>query len=194
MEEAQERFFSASVTTVSMGFAWCTFFGARWFFSGYDYLAEDPMLMATVLALVLSFLSFSLIFVLDKIADAEWTGEKADEIIIQIISAIGILVGFAWEQCFDAAVGALSSVSPIGDLNTKVILTLFCVSIIVPAWHSFMLPMVVEEGWKFGFVVTHERLMEAFEVLKEEEEEELQKQGEAPESKAEKGVKSKSGD
>lgn len=185
MEGFQERLFSGTLVTVSMGFAWCIFFSTRWWLGSYPYLLADPMLLAVVVALFLSFASFSWILVLDKIADAEWTGEKADEIIIQIIAAIGILVGFAWEQCFDAAVDALASVSPAGALATKCVLTTFCVVIIVPAWRWWMLPMVIENGWQFGFVVTHAKLEMAFELLTEEYEEQMKKMNEAMEDEEE---------
>merc|ERR1712176_962318 len=93
-----------------MGFAWCGFFAAKWILASISYLqdAEDHMLLEVLLALFISLSSMSLILVLDKVADADWTDEKADEAIRQIIGAIGILVGFSWEQCFDTAVLSLS--------------------------------------------------------------------------------------
>merc|ERR1719161_662306 len=146
----------------------------------HEVFMADPMLLNICLALILSGSSFSVIFVLDKIADADWTGDAADEAIRQIIGGIAILVGFAWEQCFDVAVASLSSVMPAPHLM-KFILAVFCVAIIVPAWFWFLLPMAVRKGWKCGFVVEKDMLVEAMKYHHEETEKDLEKEEKAEE-------------
>merc|ERR1719379_1263572 len=98
------------------------------------------MLLSIVLTLLISLASFSSIRLLDKIADADWTDARADASIKELIGAIGILVGFGWEQCFDQAVDCLSSALPHPHLS-KLLLALFCVGIVVPAWRWYLLPM-----------------------------------------------------
>ena len=51
-----------------------------------------------LLALALSAYAFFLIFVLDKLADADFTGPDADAFIYTFMGGLGILIGFAWEQ------------------------------------------------------------------------------------------------
>jgi len=95
-----------------------------------------------------------------KEADVQFQLQKVAAVIKQIIKAIGILVGFGWEQCFDQAVKSIASACPgHGGDQVKVILGLFCVVIIVPAWKWYILPMAIKEGWKFGYVV-HANVLE----------------------------------
>jgi hypothetical protein len=91
---------------------------------------------------------------LDCLADADWTDERTDAAIKEVIKAIGILIGFSWEQCFDQAVESLAEATPKTMQHTaKMILGLFCVFIIVPAWKWHLLPMAIRDGWKLGFVI-----------------------------------------
>jgi len=81
--------------------------------------------------------------------------KKVDLCLKKVIRALGILVGFGWEQCFDEAVESLSKVMPAPHI-AKFGLALFCIVIIVPAWKWYVLPMSEQAGWKFGFVVDHQ--------------------------------------
>eukprot|EP00928_Gymnodinium_smaydae_P012084 TRINITY_DN14399_c0_g4_i1.p1 TRINITY_DN14399_c0_g4~~TRINITY_DN14399_c0_g4_i1.p1 ORF type:complete len:632 (-),score=170.94 TRINITY_DN14399_c0_g4_i1:254-2149(-) len=159
-EDLVERMQEALIITFSMGFAWCMFFGTRGFFAS-NPLLSDGMLQAVVLTMVISFCSFACIRLLDILADMDCTGDTTDEAIKQTIKAISILVGFAWEQCFDEAVGVLASATPEPHA-AKMLLALFCVIIIVPAWRLYLLPMALKDGWKFGFVVDEEEIEEKF--------------------------------
>lgn len=164
--EKKKRLIGTITDTFGMTFAWCCFFGARWFFGSIKSLAAEPMVEAVALALFLSFVSFSVIRVLDKIADSPVTGEKADDIIKEIIGAIGILVGFAWEQSFDAAVDNLAEGLHTGyPALTKLAMAVFCVVLIVPAWRHWILPMVEEDGWRFGVVIEGEHQLEEMKKL-----------------------------
>merc|ERR1719329_293709 len=121
-EDVLDRLWDAISVAASMTMAWCFFFSGRWFLSGTpeilydDTEAHSDMMMLTLLqALVLSSLSFSLIRVLDMIEDRHRSSAQSknvEEGIEQIIKALGILVGFAWEQCFDTSVAAISSRLP----------------------------------------------------------------------------------
>jgi len=174
LEGSAERNFGMTTAVVSMSMAWCVFFSVRWYLNTYIVFMSDPMLLNICLALLLSLSCFSVIFVLDKIADAEWTGDAADDAIRQIIGGIGILVGFAWEQCFDVAVASMASVSPDPHL-AKAVLAVFCVGIIVPAWRWYLLPMVVQGGWKCGFVPKAKVVQEALHHYKDEETKHVEK-------------------
>merc|ERR1719350_904301 len=37
----------------------------------------------------------------------------------------------------------------------KLPLSILCALLVVPAWRLYMLPMIVHEGWRFGFVASH---------------------------------------
>merc|ERR1719272_2667250 len=95
-----------------------------------------------------------MILPLDKVADADWTDEHADMAIRSIMSAMGLLIGFSWEQCFDASVGAIaattadSSIKIVNPHTTKLALTIFCAGLLVPAWKWYMLPFIIAKGWE----------------------------------------------
>jgi hypothetical protein len=74
------------------------------------------------------------------------------ESIIVVIKGTGIFIGFAWEQCFDVALESLSTVM-VAPHVSKMLLAVGCAVIIVPAWRWWILPMVISEGWRFGFVI-----------------------------------------
>eukprot|EP00927_Polykrikos_kofoidii_P019826 TRINITY_DN192_c0_g1_i2.p1 TRINITY_DN192_c0_g1~~TRINITY_DN192_c0_g1_i2.p1 ORF type:complete len:297 (-),score=43.63 TRINITY_DN192_c0_g1_i2:176-1042(-) len=126
------------------------------------------MVVSVTLALSISLVSFGCIRLLDLLADADCTGDRTDDAIKQIIRAIGILVGFGWEQCFDVAVEELSEAMPPKIQHwTKMALGLFCICIITPAWKWHLLPMAIREGWNFGFVIDadDDRTLEKWEDL-----------------------------
>jgi hypothetical protein len=148
------RMRAAVILTFGMTFAWCIFFSARQVIKS---IAENDMVVSVTLALSISLVSFGCIRLLDLLADADCTGDRTDDAIKQIIRAIGILVGFGWEQCFDVAVEELSESMPKKTQHgTKMMLGLFCVCIITPAWRWHLLPFALRDGWRFGFVIDHE--------------------------------------
>mmetsp|Transcript_88813 Transcript_88813/g.237657 ORF Transcript_88813/g.237657 Transcript_88813/m.237657 type:complete len:729 (+) Transcript_88813:90-2276(+) len=146
-----ERFAEMLLTAFSMSFAWSIFYSARWGIAATQWTGQDQTLLGVVLAVLLSLICFASIYILDKLADADFTDEVADEAIYQVIGAIGILIGFSWEQCFDAALSSLASATS-NEHFTKLLLAIFCVVMLVPAWRLYILPMVVQHGWRFGFL------------------------------------------
>lgn len=165
---------TATVVSLStgMGFAWCYFFGTRWLVydcvflgrSKDDHSSPDVVLVSVLTALTLSFASFLAIVLLDKLADAEFTGPSVDDAIRQTISRIGILVGFAWEQSFSESVVLIAEQSDNPRIF-RVILICFSIALVVPAWKFYLLPMAHHNGWKFGFVVDIMKLAEAQEHM-----------------------------
>merc|ERR1719316_1150723 len=92
----------------------------------------------------LSAVSCCIIFVLDKIADLDATGSDADEAIRTIIEALGILVGFSWEQSFDTAVDSITErVTAMPPPITKLLMSLCLVAIVLPAWRIYILQRVL---------------------------------------------------
>jgi len=149
-----ERFNEIFIAGFSMSFAWSVFYGTRWAWSASQICGNNATLLGVVLAVSLSGACFLSIYFLDKLADAEFTPEAVDNAIVQMISAIGILVGFSWEQSFDAAVAALASRTTNPHM-AKLFLALFSVLLLAPAWKQYILPMVIQNGWRFGFICTH---------------------------------------
>lgn len=152
-----------AVVTLCMGFGWCMFFSTRWFLAGLDAFritvtesgkeitVPDLEILSIVTALILSFGAILALFVLDKLADSDMTDEYVDKAIAQTITAIGILIGFAWDQCFleSAAVVASRSINPH---VCRIVLALMSAALVTPAWKWYLIPMAHQKGCLFGFV------------------------------------------
>jgi hypothetical protein len=99
---------------------------------------------------------------------AEEMDEKVDKGIRQIMVAIGLAIGFAWEQCFDKSVDAIAEESKalhnkffINPSTTKLFLAMFCSALLVPAWRLYVLPYMKEKGWRYGWAINlHEKYCE----------------------------------
>ena len=100
--------------------------------AGFSVFQGQAEVLAVTLALLLSALCFGGILPLDWLADQSWTDEHCDTAIRSIMSAMGILIGFGWEQCFDASVDQIAmetnkvDIAFINPHTAKAGLTLFC--------------------------------------------------------------------
>lgn len=166
-EEGEEssglvRTLEVMAVSCSMVFAWDIFFSAQWYFPSQTAIGtrnSDMMLLSVVIAMFFSLCSFAVICGLDKVADrvkdamgASKRGKMIHRTIVNIIGFIGILIGFSWEQCFDKAIEDLSSTFSNPHI-VKLILAAVSIVLIVPAWKNYILPMVVMNGYEFGFVI-----------------------------------------
>jgi hypothetical protein len=129
-------------------FSWCAMFATKWTLHRtlLDHgLRSHPnsCLQRVVLALVVSFGSFVLIRCLDIVRDMDSTGVQADRGVTLMIKAISILVGFSWEQSFDAGVEDISELvpeeHPIYVALFKLALAGFIAVVLIPAWRSHLL-------------------------------------------------------
>merc|ERR1711957_391551 len=109
MKSFMKRLADVLQGTTAMGFSWALMYSSKWQITLLRPGLNPNCVEARVLlALCISFFAFVIILGLDKIADLKSTGKKADKAIIAIITSLGILVGFTWEQSFDGAVEVLS--------------------------------------------------------------------------------------
>jgi len=132
----------------TFGNAWCFFFGVKWAVASAGYIHENALL-SVVLALLLSFFSFCFIFVFDKVLDnnvfghsgAEGSPDVASHAVEKLITALGILIGFSWEQCFDTAVDVVSEgfEETCPPIVTKLVMSIMLVAIVFPAWRLYIL-------------------------------------------------------
>lgn len=152
----------------AMTFAFCLLFAAEWWIS--SNLPMDGSMKAVVSALLVTVAAFMLIFGIDKVADMHADDAELDEVLLRrvfirpfwdnnalrlIISALGMLVGFSWERCFDAAVGGLSQGHDGGKhwlrgahehhrqvpaAVCNLILAVILAILVLPAWKWYILP------------------------------------------------------
>merc|ERR1719443_1470137 len=108
--EAKARKLDQWIATFAMNMAWSFFYSTKWALGSIPGWSGNTEILCLTEAVVVSVVCFAMIFVLDWFADQEWTPDEVDECIIKTIGAIGILIGFSWEQSFDASVAAPGSV------------------------------------------------------------------------------------
>jgi len=138
-----------------MIFAWCFFFGVQMFIEhlvdaeGLSDAAKGvETIKAVAVAVLITFCCYVMIFVLDKLADADWTDEAIDKSIRELIKALGILIGFAWEKSFDSAVASVAeeAAHSVAPTVTKLIMSMVICITVIPAWRWYILPQLQDLG------------------------------------------------
>merc|ERR1712151_726818 len=119
-----------------------------------DIFEEDYVLLNVMCAMVCTFIAFSFIFIVDWLCHIDPTLEELDEALRKLYRVFGVVVGFSWEQTFDEAEEAMAMVTPDPQAS-KVIMAIISIIVLIPAWRWYVLPMVYQGGWKFGFVCDH---------------------------------------
>eukprot|EP00928_Gymnodinium_smaydae_P029437 TRINITY_DN22176_c0_g1_i1.p1 TRINITY_DN22176_c0_g1~~TRINITY_DN22176_c0_g1_i1.p1 ORF type:complete len:562 (-),score=112.76 TRINITY_DN22176_c0_g1_i1:121-1806(-) len=141
-------------SVLAMMFAWCVLFDTK--HSLHNIIvrglrhSSDPnsCVERVILALTISMGAFIVIFFLDKLQDLESTGDKADRAIGIVISSLAILVGFSWEQSFDAGVEVIaelsSSLGSMAHVSVKLCIAILVAVVMIPAWRNFILKKVLD--------------------------------------------------
>lgn len=150
-----KRLFEGVYFAVCMAFSWTFFYGTQMIFAGMSAFEGRVEILSVTIALVLSLVCMTGLIPLDMLADSDCTGPKCDAAIRSVMSAMGLLIGFSWEQTFDESVWAISMKTEGSDIpfinshSTKFLLSVFCAVLLVPAWKMYMLPYIVAEGWLY---------------------------------------------
>jgi len=177
--------------------AWCFLFVSEWEVNRFlhacaphsgDMLDPHLTMQRVLMALVVSFGSFILIFGLDYLHDLPLTDSLAEAAIRKVIKAMGILIGFSWEESFHASVAAFAELTSSLFQRTMVqfFLGLALAMIVVPAWRLYILQKVLrltedennehenrDENTDYAFVGTDDFLSRADTTLTEKELKEL---------------------
>lgn len=130
---------------MSCGIAWCFFYGTYWTVAAAALTDQDAMLQV-IIAIIISGMSFTVIWLFDKLEDSGALGHSADKAILAIIDALGILIGFSWEQSFDVAVDVISEDVDkyIPKTFARLIMSFALATIVFPAWKAYILPTELE--------------------------------------------------
>jgi len=137
--------------SLGMSFSWCFFWSTRWAVSQNATLEElragpESMEGRILLALMLSGLALSVIFVLDHMEDstkAQGDASQMSAVVQNFINALSILVGFSWEHCFDFALEGVASKTSRPSV-AKLLFTGIVSMIITPAWRRYILVKVLQ--------------------------------------------------
>lgn len=144
------------LTMFAMSFSWCVLWATVWLAQqlvGGRGIELDGMCQRILLALVMSILAFMAIWVLDFIDDRmhiddgkmildHKTMRRIQKTIHVVIAALGILVGFSWERCFDRALEGVTSTMSY-PVSCKIILSAVVAIILIPAWRRHVLTKVI---------------------------------------------------
>lgn len=141
-----DRIFSTVMNAAAMSFAWCMLYATRWLANHVPWLYQMPSLMGRVLiALQLSLFVAFAVFALDYVDDMHQGDEDSkagSQALRTLISALGILVGFSWESCFEYGIEALATRSPHPVLTELCLVIILC-AFMIPAWRKYILNRVM---------------------------------------------------
>jgi hypothetical protein len=136
------RIVETAQLTCSFTFAFNLLTWATWTIGHIAYTKGwTHIWMEVVEALAVSLASFAGIRVLDWLADQDWTGEATDKCIRDTVLAIGMLIGFCWEHCFDLGVESIAEAQgkhPVAKLVGCVLITV----VVIPAYRLYIVPTV----------------------------------------------------
>lgn len=126
--------------------------------AGWTPFEDASEMLSVVLALFLSLTCMAGLLILVHVKRSKHS-ERFDRALRALMATCALLIGFAWEQSFDTSVDALadqtkdSAFRVVNPHSAKLALSVFCASLLIPAWKWHMLPYIVAEGWKFEQVL-----------------------------------------
>jgi len=126
----------------AMAFAWCMLWGTRWFCGTIAIFPTTSVIGRVIIALAVSALAGLAVFGLDTLDDAHSGSEdsRAGAKAIQtLVNALGILIGFSWEHCFDGGVAAVASQTRHHVETTKFAMGLGIAVLVTPMWRRHIL-------------------------------------------------------
>jgi competence protein ComGC len=148
----QHRGIAILKANISMCFSWSSFFATQWLVASFLKESRDFTVVEVVTAAIISHLVFVLIRILDICADNNVMGNLGERAVRRVITSLGLLIGFGWEKSFHASIEAVAAFSTIAPLPTNVAFAFFALIVIMPHWRRFIIPMVEEHGYRYGFV------------------------------------------
>jgi len=148
------RWILIASSTFATAASWCGLYASKWFLYGLEIKEDEDTnpnscISRVILALLVSFGSFVMIYFLDKLSDLESTDDDADHAIEEVIHAIGVSVGFAWEQAFDAGVETIGerteSLGKWYPVWARLGFALMISAVMIPAWRLYLIKRSLEK-------------------------------------------------
>jgi hypothetical protein len=92
-------------------------------------------------ALIVSFTCVTIIYLLDKVADLEFTSDQVDEIIEDSVMGFGVLIGFCWEHAFDIGVISITARFEHFHEIAQFGMCIGIVIVVLPAYVLYIVPI-----------------------------------------------------
>jgi len=133
-----QLFINALPGTASMGMAFALLFWGEWQMYVLGYNGDGLRIAACLMhALLMSGFALALVFLLSLLQGDRNLGTAA----AQLTLALGLLVGFSWERCFDMGLDTLGDIHGGEAANVvKHALPVALVCMALPAWKMYVLP------------------------------------------------------
>ncbi|CAE8624224.1 unnamed protein product, partial [Polarella glacialis] len=144
-ERTSTRFAEMAMSTFGDGFAWSLLFATRYVCVVIPFIKMETMFGRVEFALILSIFAGVTILGLDAVDDAfkaSGNDEASGPVIGTIINALGLFVGFSWEQSFSFGVEAVTATTPHKHFVQLAIGT-FVFILMVRPWRRFILTKVM---------------------------------------------------
>ena len=132
-------------TSCAMIHAWCLYFAGVWILSASNLATAmdvhyDSALLKVILAVALSAYAFTLIVLLERLADPACSpGKRSSAGMFAIMVGLGILIGFTWEQAFERSVSTIVQVAAVPGPLLKLVMAFGLVLLVLPAWRIWIL-------------------------------------------------------
>lgn len=132
----------------AMSFAWCFYYALQWLV--FESSRGNAATNSVIASLLATTAAFSLMRVLDWMADKQDTDAHFSHGARAIIESLGILVGFSWEKSFDVAVDSVAEGADESFLEflpqpvLKLGLAFGLCLVVLPAWRWYILPTEME--------------------------------------------------
>jgi len=133
------RFVDNSKMTMVMTMSWCLLFWGQW--EIFDtHFVKRVIVARAILAVMISAFAVAMTLLLDFIADHQKSnfGKISNRLLI---FGFGLAMAFAWEQTFDVSLENMAAgTKKISEAQAKMVLAIFLVAIVAPAWALYILP------------------------------------------------------
>lgn len=134
----------------NMSVSWSCLVNAKLFVTWMNWFEDGECIAARIsVAYGITFGAFVVIYILDKISDFMRDRGTDVDCMTQIIRAIGLAIGFAWEQSFDKAVDDLGArvqqkleFSEKYCAVVKLMMAVGLVGVVLPAYRFYIAPYV----------------------------------------------------
>jgi hypothetical protein len=145
------RFANIGENFCNMCVSWACLLNVKLFIRGCGFFESCEVIPARIcVAFLVSYGAMLLIWVLDKADDWLKARNMQSEWMDNIITAIGLAVGFAWEQSFDTAVDDLGGrfenqlgISEAFTVWIKLLLSIILILLVLPAHRLHIQPKVM---------------------------------------------------
>jgi len=163
---AIRRFEAILINFFFFATSWSLMFATKWLLASFSWNFHSRYIVNVLQAILVTIFAFFAISMVDPmisrmVRKGSEQVDRFEEDMVQLMQSFGFLVGFSWEHLFDEALDAVAD--SLGEsmtggtektkvvLAVKAVISLFCLTLLVPPWQKYMIPMVGDQTYTLGF-------------------------------------------